>query len=360
MDLKLVLKNNPKCLESRSTLRSLLKDMYPTEKRTIHVLLDAYESGVVGKFRGLKQISEMQMESYITQLVDEYGLQRQYAQEGIEVWAKALNISLQKNVPQFQKPPSSSQIKNTPGPTISPIPVPGAGPDYKLKDLPDGSVEIESFCGFEQAKMVIPNMINGKRVQRIGGGAFKNCTGITDLSISNGVEHIGECAFQNCTNIETICFSESITTIGPNAFWGCKNLKQILLPSNLRKLGDGAFRDCRNLESVKWASTVIASSGNNTAFNRIKNIRQKTFHFCKSLNFVELCEGLENIEKDAFRECSSLKSIVIPQSVTSIDRAAFDSASKSKLTIVCYRGSEALRYARENGFKVADAAICKN
>ena len=417
IDLKTVIKNNPKCLESRATLRSLLKDLYPKDKRTIHVLLDAYESGVVGKFRNLKQISEMQMESYITQLVDEYGLQRQYAQEGIEVWTKALNISVIKSAAPPIKPvtpprPTNPSASQAPSPSVD-----GDISDYKLKTLPDGSVEIEKFVGFEQTRMVVPSTISGKRVKGIGESAYKKCLNLHELIINEGIEYIGSKAFNGCENLESFWMPDSVIEIGIGAFAWCGRLNKVRLSQNLKLLGSTSFRFCAKLEKIILPEGLenISSSTfegcnklKSISFSKnVKKIESRAFWHCKELKQVELSEGIEIIETGAFESCQNLlkisfpkslkriesnafafceklnevnfsegvetiamrafdgcnlKEVLLPNSLVSIGARAFYNSQHTPHTpvFVCYRGSKGLQYAREKGIRVADAATWKN
>lgn len=68
--------------------------------------------------------------------------------------------------------------------------------------------------------VVIPATINGKRVTKIGNGAFD--TGINDniksVIIPNGVTEIGQRAFRFCHGLTSITIPKSVTVIGDLAF----------------------------------------------------------------------------------------------------------------------------------------------
>lgn len=68
--------------------------------------------------------------------------------------------------------------------------------------------------------VVIPATINGKRVTKIGNGAFD--TGINDniksVIIPNGVTEIGQRAFRFCHGLTSITIPKSVTSIGDLAF----------------------------------------------------------------------------------------------------------------------------------------------
>ena len=62
----------------------------------------------------------------------------------------------------------------------------------------------------------------------VGPMAFRFCTGLTKVTIEEGVEHIGDCAFV-----------------------GCSSLTHITLPSTLQTVGSGAFSELASLQVVK-------------------------------------------------------------------------------------------------------------
>jgi len=61
-------------------------------------------------------------------------------------------------------------------------------------------------------------------VTSIGESAFSGCTGLTSITIPDGVTTIGDYAFENCTGLTSITIPNSVTSIGPNAFAGCTGL----------------------------------------------------------------------------------------------------------------------------------------
>lgn len=97
-----------------------------------------------------------------------------------------------------------------------------------------------------------------------------------------------------------------------------------------------AFSHCEKLTSV-------------TIPKGVTQIEEYTFAWCSSLSNVSIPKGLTSIGHAAFYSCTSLKNITIPKSVTSIDQGAFDTSVD--LTIFCYKGSAAEKYAKTYKFK---------
>ncbi|TGE31851.1 leucine-rich repeat protein [Desulfosporosinus sp. Sb-LF] len=61
--------------------------------------------------------------------------------------------------------------------------------------------------------VTIPSALGGLPVTSIGDLAFQDCTGLTSISIPQGVISIGESAFKGCTGLNTIVFNSTTTII---------------------------------------------------------------------------------------------------------------------------------------------------
>ena len=80
-------------------------------------------------------------------------------------------------------------------------------------------------------------------------------TGITSVTIPNGVTHIGDYAFQFCESLTSVIIPNSVTGIGDHAFYGCSELKAIVIPDKVEQIGYGAFYRCYSLMSIKYRGT---------------------------------------------------------------------------------------------------------
>ena len=78
-------------------------------------------------------------------------------------------------------------------------------------------------------------------------GAFKECSGLSSLTIPNNVKYIGDSAFYCCTKLTSISIPTSVTMIGKEAFSGCRRLDAIYLSSSIRTIGPRAFEGCTSL-----------------------------------------------------------------------------------------------------------------
>ncbi|MBR2238764.1 MAG: leucine-rich repeat protein [Prevotella sp.] len=90
--------------------------------------------------------------------------------------------------------------------------------------------------------LIIPAEIDGYRVVGIGSNSFRECIGITSVSIPAGISYIGEGAFRLATNLRAVNIPEGVEEIMAYSFNGCP-LTMVVLPSTLKRItGTYAFR----------------------------------------------------------------------------------------------------------------------
>ena len=92
-------------------------------------------------------------------------------------------------------------------------------------------------------------------VTSIGNSTFSDNTVLTSITIPDSVESIDNNAFSGCTALASITIPDSVTTIGTWAFYNCSGLKTVTIGSGVTKMGYYAFSGCSSLESVTFADT---------------------------------------------------------------------------------------------------------
>ena len=245
--------------------------------------------------------------------------------------------------------------------------------------------------------ITLPSKINGKTVENLAMGAFTNnktitnvtipgsyerlnawnfqeCKNLKELTLLNGVQYLSYFGFQNCTSLKKVTLPNSITfkSMEIASFNNCTSLTEyvvdktnknyttvdgvvytkdmktlvrcpsgktkITVPSTVETIGYAAFFGCTKLEQV-----ILPDS--------LKKIEDSAFDVCKSLKEINIPEGVTTIERFAFSACTSLQSITIPSSVKSFGDAVFGwegTDHLKKITIYCYKGSAAEKYAKGN------------
>ena len=138
----------------------------------------------------------------------------------------------------------------------------------------------------------IPSNIDGRIVKTIGNDAFRDCTSITTLIISEGIEKVGENAFWYCTNITSLSLPSTLKEVGQAAFRGLGRLKTLTIPGSLSYLPHHSFSLCYDLESIVIEEGVERIG--TYALEEVSNNR---------LNYVEIPKSVTTIEGYAFRQC---------------------------------------------------------
>ena len=98
-------------------------------------------------------------------------------------------------------------------------------------------------------------------VTKIGIYAFKDCSGLTSLSLPSGVTSISKSAFEGCSGLTSLTLPSGVTEIGESAFQYCSGLTSLTLPSGVTEIGESAFQYCSGLTSLTIPSSVISIGG---------------------------------------------------------------------------------------------------
>ena len=96
------------------------------------------------------------------------------------------------------------------------------------------------------------------KVTEIGANAFKGCSDLRNVTISDGVQTIGNGAFQECYSAYFEQLPSSLRTIGDNAFRWCQTNTQRILPEGLLSIGKWAFSGCYYMQKVVLPSTLTS------------------------------------------------------------------------------------------------------
>ena len=184
-------------------------------------------------------------------------------------------------------------------------------------------------------------------VEGIGMSAFRGCTGVILVNISEGVKIIGESAFRDCSALASVTIPNSVTSIGTSAFYECSSLAKLNIPSSITSIGYSAFDNCTSLKRINitdlsaWCKIDFGDIGIVRSLTRfdlylngekvtnlvipsdITEIKKNTFQYCSGFTSIEIHNSVTSIGSGAFKYCSDLTNITIPESVTSIGGRAF-------------------------------------
>ncbi len=221
---------------------------------------------------------------------------------------------------------------------------------------------------------------------------------ITSCEINANTRFIYSEAFKGCSELANVIMSNSITSIGNNAFSGCANLKGITIPSSVTSIGYDAFYGCLSIEEIRFNSTelgdfsysndLFAEMGQNGAginviigknvsvipaylFNngtKITNVEFEdgstcerigsyAFKNCACLTDVTMSDKVKIIENNAFYNCTALESIVMSDNVTSIGNYAFSGCESLSSMIMSAALTDIGNYAFENCTSLSSITI---
>ncbi len=242
---------------------------------------------------------------------------------------------------------------------------------FKYQELDDGTIAITGT--FTQAtelkKIVIPAVIDGKKVSRLYDSAlatlydleevvvsgyvvdvrpyaFRDCWSLKTVKFPANLLRLSEGAFQGCKAIEDLSFIvPSIRVLGHRVFEGCTSLKTANLPDTITSIGEYAFLDCKSLAEVKFPAGITAipnrmfqgctslekTIGDDTFVmpSTVKTIGDYAFAGAKFKPLI-LPEGLESIGKSAFAGCPRIREVAVPDTVTYIGDNAFSNCQLLK------------------------------
>ena len=161
--------------------------------------------------------------------------------------------------------------------------------------------------GYYSGDIIIPEKVKGNDgveyvVTSLSESCFKDCSGLTSITIPSSVTSLGSGCFYACRGLTSITIPSSVTSLGNYCFSYCSGFTSITIPSSVTSLGEGCFSGCSGLTSVTIPSSVTSLG--------------------------EWC----------FQHCSSLTSITIPSSVTSLGVGCFENCSG--LETVYFKGKE--------------------
>lgn len=226
----------------------------------------------------------------------------------------------------------------------------------------------EPTCDLEIPKTVRRNIIT-YTVTCISEYAFKDCSGLTSVTIPKSVTSIGEGAFSGCSSLESISLPfvgdkpheptdnyqypfgyifgtesydggtkttqyyynydtnspteieyyipsslRAVTLTGGSfipyrAFFCCQELTSVTIPDGTTSIGDGAFASCGELASVNLPVGVTS-------------IGEDAFRGCFKVS-VTIPNGVVSIGRSAFSYCNNLTTVIIPNSVTNLGKGVF-------------------------------------
>lgn len=152
-------------------------------------------------------------------------------------------------------------------------------------------------------------------VTTIADDVFKDKQNISTIVIPSSVTNLGT-GFQGCTGLTSISLGNGITSIPANTFYNCSSLRTIEIPASVTGVDPNAFRACYGLVgfSVANGNTAFSVSSDNCLYSADGTTLVNVPDGKTSVSIPETCK---TIAAGAFNDCS-VESVTIPATVTNI------------------------------------------
>jgi hypothetical protein len=224
----------------------------------------------------------------------------------------------------------------------------------------------ESYKDFT-GDLVLPDTVtyNGAKytVTSIKNEAFKNCNGLTSVTLSSTVTTVGMMAFDHCVNLETLNIGTSFNMWGSSPFSNCKNVKTVnwnarkihpfssyhasplLGYSNVttfnvgpdvEEIPENLLYSFFSLNTINWNARNCANSPFATLRDDIKalvktvnigdSVRSIPHSFIAGMKNVEILsigKSVTSIGDSAFIHCANITSAVFNNNLKEIGSLAF-------------------------------------
>ncbi len=131
-------------------------------------------------------------------------------------------------------------------------------------------------------------------------------------------EKIYDNAFKDCTFLEEINISDQATAFGKHTFSNCTSLKRMNsttdgvfdLPAGIIRIGYNAFMNCILMEEL--------------ILECVEYIESSAFEGNTSLKKITIPDGIRSIGSKAFKNCTALEAVTLGNTLESIDEYAFE------------------------------------
>ena len=127
------------------------------------------------------------------------------------------------------------------------------------------STDIPDFC-FNNCGKLSSVHINNEKCKEIGMGAFRKCTNLKDVIISNDVKYIKKGAFEFTDNLKYVMILSKLISIEDEAFKN-SGIEKIIIPDSVEWLGKNIFIYCHKLNKITISNYLYGKYQVNNAFD---------------------------------------------------------------------------------------------
>lgn len=180
--------------------------------------------------------------------------------------------------------------------------------------------------------------------QKIASQAYYQDDSLREYEIGEGITEIGDFAFAR-TGLSSVSIPEGVEKIGYGAFYHCDSLESVIIPDSVTEIAANAFAQTPWLANTKTATypflivgngILIAYEGTESVVNipdGVKQIGPEVFKDHMGITAVNIPGSVEVIGEAAFYGCKNLKTVNGGSGLTQIDARAFMNCPLSQVSI---------------------------
>ncbi len=178
---------------------------------------------------------------------------------------------------------------------------------------------------------------------KIAAQAFYQDRDLKEYQIDEGIQEIGEFAFAR-SGLTSVTIPEGVTSIGYGAFYHCDSLEEVSIPSTVIEIDAYAFEKTPWVQEVNASSPykivgdgiLVAYGGSDSVVNipeEVKQIGPLAFKDHMGITAVNIPASVRVIGEGAFMDCKNLKTVNGGTGVIRIEDRAFMNCPLSSVTI---------------------------
>ena len=188
-------------------------------------------------------------------------------------------------------------------------------------------------------KTSIRSVTIGPKVTVMYDHLLNGCSGITELTMPDGLQKVNSYALANCTGLTELTFPGSLTSLGNSAVQGSTAISSVKFSDGEPELwiGGYGFADCPLTELYIGKTITYTASNEYSPFKNKASISSLTFSHSGTVRAIhenllwgvseitslDLPESIMTIGPSAFREMTKLASVTLPSQIPLVESYLF-------------------------------------
>ncbi len=178
------------------------------------------------------------------------------------------------------------------------------------------TIGTNAFAATAITRALIPSSVTS-----VENAAFYNCVKLAHVKIPSSVKRLGDTMFYGNTSLDEVEWDTTSPSVMGKMCFAYSGVTRMTIPEGLEYIPSGMFYGCGNLKSVTFPSSV-------------KYAEDDIFTWSIGLESVTFQEGIESLGENAFYLCESLEEVTLPNSIKSIGEGfCYGCKSLKKLTL---------------------------